>query len=212
MILSILVNIKPSELNQVCFGVSKINVGLQDLLPGTYFNPKCSKFEHKTLEQLKHLKTPSTVLMDLYPHFSTNLTGSFWVLKLEPMSAVTVLCKLLSPSHVESGGCCGPAYMAGRVGLVAPGATEVDWAPHGKSQPWADKGFHMSGRVSLSRVPACFLLWKKAFQFTSQRCDGKAHKQHLRRVSVPNSEPKSTKPVLRLGSWEMIIAFWVVDI
>lgn len=37
-----------------------------------------------------------------------------------------------------------------------------------------------------------------------------AHKQHLRWVSVPNSEPKSTKSVLRPGCWEMIIAFWVV--
>lgn len=108
-------------------------------------------------------------------HFSTNSGVSFWVLKLKSMSAVTVLCQLLCPSHVESGGCCGPAYMAGRVGLIAPGATEVDWAPRWKSQPWVDKGFHMSSRVSLSRVPAWFLLCRKAFQSTDVMAKLKEH-------------------------------------
>lgn len=139
-------------------------------------------------------------------HFSTNSPGNFWVLKLKSMSAVTVLCQLLSPSHVESGGCCGPTYMAGRVGPVAPGATEVDWAPRGKSQPWADKGFHMS--FPFQNASLFFAVQRG---FSVHRCDGKAHEQHLRWVSVPSSEPKSTRPVLGLGCCEMIIAFWVVD-
>lgn len=44
MILSILVNIKASELKADMFWRFKESVGLQDLLPGIYFNPKCSKF------------------------------------------------------------------------------------------------------------------------------------------------------------------------
>lgn len=154
---------------------------------------------------VKHLKTPSTVPTDLNPHFATNLAGSFWVPKLKSMSAVSLLhamlCQLLSPTHVESGGCCGPAYMAGTVGLMAPGATEMDRAPHGKSQPWADKGFHMSSRVSLSRAPACFLLCRKGFSV--HRCDGKLMNSTSRESMFPilSQNQQSLCSSLAVGKW-----------
>lgn len=157
---------------------------------------------------------------DLKTHFSTNSARNFWVPTFKSMSAVrfhhSILCHLLSPAHMGTGGHYGPAYTAEMVWLLAgvPGAMEVDWAPDGKDLHWAHKGFHRSSKVSLSRVPAVFffLLGKgfsvrKALPWDVEP----AHKQHLRRVSTPNPEPKSTKPVLRPCYWEMIIAFWVVQ-
>lgn len=109
--------------------------------------------------------------VDLKTHFSTNSARNFWVPRFKSMSAVgfhhSVLCHLLSPTRMGTGSHYGPAYTAEMVWLLAgvPGAMKVDWAPDGKDLHWADKRFHRSSKVSLSRVPAGFFsCLGKAFQ------------------------------------------------
>lgn len=133
IILSILVNIEPSELKSDMFWCFKNKCWASR--PAAWNIPQSKVFQI----WVKHLKTPSTVLMDLNPHFFNQF--SWKILRfflnenpcLQSQFPSHYSLPILSP-HVESGGCCGPAYMAGTVWLMAPGATEVDWAPHGKSQ------------------------------------------------------------------------------
>lgn len=170
MILSILMNIKPSELKSDMFWCFKNKYWASRLAAWTILQSKVFQIWVKHFKNTFHCCHWPEYLF--FNQFSWKFLSTEIEIHVCSHSLLhTVLCQLLNPSHVESGGCCGPAYVAGTFWLMAPGDTEVDWAPRGKSQPWADKGFHMSGRVSLSRVPACFLLCRKVF--SDHRCDGK---------------------------------------